>query len=38
MRNHKNFLSYGTTDFGRKKQYKKMLKMVYINKKIKFLQ
>ena len=35
---YKNLLSFGITDFGRKKQYKKTVKMVYINKKIKFLQ
>ena len=37
MRNHKNFLSYGTTDFGRKKQYKKATKKVYISAKMCFL-
>ena len=35
---YKILLSYGITDFGRKKQYKKTLKVVYINKKMKFLQ
>ena len=34
---YKNLLSYGITDFGRKKQNKKTSKMVYINKKMEFL-